>query len=179
MRRLAVNFVQKRSWRVPLLWVALTAGVVIFVFQTRHLIELQDAVKDVGLRAHETAAQRARLVAPGAGKTLEVPGEMDLAAARLAGFDVGGVLKAAEALKLPGVRLVSLTVDAQEATVRLEVELGDVAQVSACLDLLNQAQPEGDWRYVDVQSANQGRLAMVSFEAWGLRATAKTDGHGP
>lgn len=178
MRRLAVNFVQKRSWRVPLLWLALTAGVVIFVFQTWRMFELHEAVKAIGLRAYEMAAQRARLAPLGAGKALELPSETDLTVARMARFDVGGVLVAAEALKLPGVRLVSLMVDAQEATVRLEVELGNVAQVSACLDLLKQAHPEGDWRYVDVQSASQGRPASVSFEARGLQATRRTDGDG-
>lgn len=73
---------------------------------------------------------------------------------------------------------MSLSSALSEATVRLEVELGDVAQVSACLDLLKQAQPEEDWRYVDVQSTSQGRSATVSLEERGLQATRKTDAHG-
>lgn len=167
MRAIAVEFaprgvaLRRLSWAAAaLLW--LLAGVLGWqAFQTHRALRHAENERD---------ALRARLAALQASQAQTVPIKREplylrdaQQIAQMAQFDSAGVLRAIEAVRVPGIRVTALEISAADATARLELEVAVPDALLRYVSELNAGEPLQRWSIVRSQSVGSGAQATASL----------------
>lgn len=149
MRALPVNLVNPRPWRTwagALVFVAATA---VAAAQGWRAWQAYMATRNLQRQSQQQAPHTDQsATAPVAidSTTIEPAYAADAAAvAKLASFDVAGVLANIEAAKVLGVRVVSIEIAAAEATTRIEIESPDHQAAVQYTAALNKADKSHRW----------------------------------
>ena len=121
------------------------------------------------LQAREAAAKsmldaRRQASAARLAKPVETPYLADAQQATVrASFDVGQVLGVLEAARVPGLRLLALEVSTNNRSVQVDVELHDVATLSAYIESLSTGGPVRRWVLVKVAGGSGGTAAQATI----------------
>lgn len=87
------------------------------------------------------------------------------AIAKLARFDIAGVLANIEAAKVPGIRVVSIEMAAIESTTRVEIESPDQQAVIQYLAKLNNADKSHRWGLMRTQLLQNSSITATIIAA--------------
>lgn len=87
---------------------------------------------------------------------------------QIAGMPLDDVLRSLERLRIPGGRVLSLTVQAETRQVRVEVEANDLEQAALVLDQLNAGFEKVRWHWVAsrVESGPKPRALLTLESRW-------------
>lgn len=170
MRPLKVDLLpsRPRSMIVPILLTL--AGAAVAAYQWLEVRHLDRQLHIATARAYSDQASKSRSKVASPEKVEAMPYLDDARmVVALAAFDWAGNLKALESIREPGVKVTSAIFDAQERSIRIEVEFMSAGQIKAVLSGLNAGQPTTPWRLVRAQHETAGKPATASIEWAGAR----------
>jgi len=86
----------------------------------------------------------------------------------IASMPVDGILRSIERVRIPGVRVLTLDIQAVSGQVRLEIEANDLGQVSQVLDELNAGHevPRWAWSTTRGEPAPRPRVVATLESSW-------------
>lgn len=165
MRALPVDFVRRGS---PVGWMGWSITVLALMFtcvQLWRITELKTRLAMASDRAYERAASAVSSPAvkpPGAPSARGIAElESDRAWNQMKSFQLATALRAVESIRVPGSRVVSLSIDTHAAAVDLEIELADLSQLQACVEQLDHAWPQAGWHVTVAQEKYAGGRALA------------------
>ncbi|MCI4429563.1 MAG: hypothetical protein JHC40_10405 [Burkholderiales bacterium] len=169
MRPLRVEFAPKpsaSSW----LWVGIgVATLVVAAVQAWHLKDLQTQHRAVAEEANQLSSQlQARSVAPAVpdsqSNSIPAYAEDARAVARMAAFDIDSLLSEIEAVRISGVRVLSVELSAQERVVRVELELNEPSLSLRYLEAINVSEPHPRWQLVRSETTTGAALTSAMIQ---------------
>lgn len=169
MRPLRVEFAPKPT-ASSRLWGGIgVAALVVAAFQAWHLKGLQTQHRALAEEANQLSSQlQARSGAPAVpgSQSLAIPAyaEDARAVARMATVDIDSVLSAIEAVRIPGVRVLSVELSAQERVVRVELELNEPSMSLRYLEAINVGEPHPRWQLVRSETPTGASLTSATIQ---------------
>jgi hypothetical protein len=170
MRPIEIELLPSKRPSVAVASLFFLAGLATATYQWLEVRTLDRQLQAAATRAYLDEAASSKVVAGVPART-GPPAYLEDArtVVAMAAFDWGGHLKALEAIREPGVRVNSATVDAQARSIVIEVELTSASQTKSVLSALNAGQSIDQWRLVRAQSGAAGKPATASIEWTGSR----------
>jgi hypothetical protein len=161
MKSLAVDY-RPRGWAPTILWGVLCLTLTLLAaqqlwagWQLHQRIQSMQAEIARAAAERELAQQKVREAE--LARQQEQPNAREVEAAlRLMRFPLDQVLRSLENTRIPGVRLVSLDIDAAEGRVQVDLEFAADDSLLQYLDVINAGEPSPRWKLVQAKWREPG-----------------------